>query len=101
MALSAAEGNTEKPAGRDTARSHVNWLCRTDGRTERRPIIQQNTPRLTRNPGAQEVKKFPVLGVHDGPLDELHHRLAPVLKLGVAPQAEGPFRENRNRFVLR
>lgn len=48
--------------------------------------------RPTWDPGAQEVEELPVLGVHDGSLDELHHRVAPVLELGVAPQTEGPCR---------
>lgn len=25
------------------------------------------------NPGSQEIEKLPILGVHDGPLNELHH----------------------------
>lgn len=41
------------------------------------------------NPGPQEIEELPVLGVHDGSLDELHHRLTAILKLGMAPQAEG------------
>lgn len=42
---------------------------------------------------AEEVEEFAVLGVHDGSLDELHHRVAAVLKLRVTPQAERPWRE--------
>lgn len=45
---------------------------------------------LTWDSGAQEVEEFAVLGVHDGSLNELHHRVATVLKLGVTPQAERP-----------
>lgn len=37
------------------------------------------------DPGSQEIEKFPVLGVHDGSLNELHHRLTAILKLGMAP----------------
>lgn len=37
------------------------------------------------NPGSQKIEKFPILGVHDGSLDELYHRLTAILKLGVAP----------------
>lgn len=29
--------------------------------------------RQSRNPGSQEVEKLPVLGVHDGSFNELHH----------------------------
>lgn len=47
---------------------------------------------FTWHSGAQEVEEFAVLGVHDGSLDELHHRVAAVLKLRVAPQAERPWR---------
>jgi len=48
---------------------------------------------FTWDSGAEEVEEFAVLGVHDGSLDELHHRVAAVLKLGVAPQAERPWRQ--------
>lgn len=41
------------------------------------------------NPGSQEIEKLPVLGVHDGSLNELHHRLTAILKLGMTPEAEG------------
>lgn len=37
------------------------------------------------DPGSQEIEKFPILGVHDGSLNELHHRLTAILKLGMAP----------------
>lgn len=47
---------------------------------------------FTWHSGAQEVEEFAVLGVHDGSLDELHHRVAAVLKLRVTPQAERPWR---------
>lgn len=50
---------------------------------------------LTWNPGAEEVQKLPVFGVHDGSFDELHHGLAAVFKLGMAPQAEGPCQQDR------
>lgn len=45
---------------------------------------------FTWDSGPQEVEEFAVLGVHDGSLDEFHHRVAAVLKLGVTPQAERP-----------
>lgn len=50
---------------------------------------------FTWDSGAEEVEEFAVLGVHDGSLDELHHGVAAVLKLGVTPQAERPWRDNR------
>lgn len=50
---------------------------------------------FTWDSGAQEVEEFAVLGVHDGPLDELHHGVAAVLKLGVTPQAERPWRSEK------
>lgn len=46
--------------------------------------------RKTWNPGSEKVEELPVFGVHDCSLYELHHRLAAVFKLGMAPQAEGP-----------
>lgn len=55
-------------------------------------------PDFTWDSGAEEVEEFSVLGVHDGSLDELHHRVATVLKLGVTPQAERPCR--RRIFYL-
>lgn len=58
-------------------------------------VIPRPSGTLTWDPGSQEVKKLPVFGVHDRSLYELHHRLAAVLELGMAPQAEGPFQENR------
>lgn len=45
---------------------------------------------VTGDPGAQEVQELPVLGVHDGSLDELHHGVTTILKLGVTPQTESP-----------
>lgn len=65
----------------------------------RRLYPQQELPlgpggMLTWNPGSEEVQKLPVFGVHDGSLDELHHRLAAVFKLGMAPQAEGPCQQD-------
>lgn len=54
---------------------------------------------FTWHSGAQEVEEFAVLGVHDGSLDELHHRVAAVLKLRVTPQAERPWRR-REVFVF-
>lgn len=36
--------------------------------------------------------------MHDGPFDELHHRLAAILEFGVAPQAEGPLRERTGNY---
>lgn len=47
---------------------------------------------FTWHPGAEEVEEFAILGVHYGSLDELHHRVAAVLKLRVTPQAERPWR---------
>lgn len=47
---------------------------------------------FTWDSGTQEVEKFSILGVHDGSLDELHHRVASVLELGVTPQAESACR---------
>lgn len=47
---------------------------------------------FTWDSGAEKVEEFAVLGVHDGSLDELHHRVAAVLELGVTPQAERPWR---------
>lgn len=55
---------------------------------------------FTWDSGAQEVEEFAVLGVHDGSLDELHHRVAAVLKLGVTPQAERPWRCREARFFI-
>lgn len=41
------------------------------------------------NPGPQEIEELPILGVHDGSLNELYHRLTTILKFGMTPQAEG------------
>lgn len=61
---------------------------------------RQQQRKLTRDSGTQEVEELAVLGVHDGSLNELHHRVAAVFKLGVTPQAEGPWRRTGARLVL-
>ncbi len=55
---------------------------------------------FTWDSGAEEVEEFAVLGVHDGSLDELHHRMAAVLKLRMTPQAERPWRWTEMFFLI-
>lgn len=58
--------------------------------TEARDGIQQlhRSRGKTWDPRSQEVEEFSVFGVHDGPLDELHHRMTAVFELRVTPQAK-------------
>lgn len=60
---------------------------------------RQQQWKLTRDSGAQEVEELAILGVHDGSLNELHHRVAAVFKLGVTPQAKGPWRRTGAHLV--
>lgn len=78
----------------------LNGLSRTERQLMGTEHPQTQRKRLTWNPGSEEVEKLPIFGVHDCSLYELHHRLAAVFKLGVAPQAEGPFQDNREGFTL-
>lgn len=54
---------------------------------------------LTGHTGSQEIEKFAVLGVHDGALDELHHRVAAVFKPWVTPQTESPYGHNQTNTL--
>lgn len=102
---SAPQEPSEKSVGEDaergTERSSPN-LCSSGsrGHTSRAKHPPEPEGRLTWNPGSEEVKKLPIFGVHDRSLYELHHGLAAVFKLGMAPQAEGPFQEKRKGFRL-
>lgn len=53
----------------------------------------------TWNSRSQEIKELPILRVHDGTLDELHHGLATVLKLGVTPEAKGSCRKSQEEGI--
>jgi len=99
-----SEESVGKDAGRGTERSspkprQTGSLGQTSSPSESK-TPQAQSGRLTWNPGPEEVKELPVFGVHDRSLYELHHRLAAVFKLGMAPQAEGPFQENKQGFTL-
>ena len=47
---------------------------------------------VTGDSGSQEVEELSVLGVHDGSLYELNHRVTTILKLRMTPETERPCR---------
>lgn len=99
---SAPQDPPEKSQGKDAdqgSEHHIKWAVQDRAANGHR-TPPDSAQRLTWNPGSEEVEKLPVFGVHDRSLYELHHRLAAVFKLGVAPQAKGPFQENREGFML-
>lgn len=55
---------------------------------------------VTRDSGSQEVEELSVLGVHDGSLYELDHRVTTILKLRMTPETERPCRGQTEILVV-